>query len=85
MLNVMVRILQLDIDALDDTDIRKVVPFPRFQKENLPNIQRLVDTLAAIGQRHDATPAQVSLAWLLAQGDNVIPIPGTTAPSVRLS
>lgn len=64
--------------------MRKAVPFPRFQPEHAPHIQRLVDTLAAVGARHGASAAQVSLAWLLAQGDNVIPIPGTTSASVRV-
>lgn len=67
---------------MEDGDIRKMIPWPRFQKENRPNIQRLVDAMTAIGKKHGATPAQVSLAWLLAQGENVIPIPGTTNLSV---
>ena len=50
----------------------------RFSKENFPNINKLVDVLADVGKRHNATPSQITLAWLLAQGDNVIPIPGTT-------
>ncbi len=36
--------------------------------------------LKAVAARHDATPAQVSIAWALAQGDNVVPIPGTKTP-----
>ncbi len=39
--------------------------------------QAIVDGLRAIGARHGATPAQVAIAWALAQGDNVVPIPGT--------
>ena len=37
----------------------------------------LVETVKAVAARHDATPAQVALAWLLAQGDHIVPIPGT--------
>ena len=37
----------------------------------------MVDLLTSIGKRKNATPAQIALAWLLAQGDDVIPIPGT--------
>lgn len=65
-------------EAFDDNDIRKKLPFPRFSQDNLPAIMKLVDGLKDIAERRDATPAQVTLAWLLAQGDNVIPIPGTT-------
>ena len=36
--------------------------------------------MRAVAERHDATAAQVALAWVLAQGDDVIPIPGTTKP-----
>ena len=52
--------------------------YPRFERQNFELVLRLVDTLGAIGARHDATSAQVALAWLLAQGPDVIPIPGTT-------
>lgn len=38
---------------------------------------KLVEKIRDIGKRHSATPGQVALAWLLAQSDNVIPIPGT--------
>ncbi len=49
----------------------------RFDKENFPKILELVDGLAEIGKRHNATAGQVALAWLLAQGKDIIPIPGT--------
>ena len=39
--------------------------------------QALVERVKAVAERHDATPAQVALAWLLAQGDHIVPIPGT--------
>lgn len=51
--------------------------FVRYSKENFPNILKLADNLKTIGEQHNATAGQVALAWLLAQGDDVIPIPGT--------
>ncbi|THH19409.1 hypothetical protein EW146_g1746 [Bondarzewia mesenterica] len=50
---------------------------PRFSKENFPNVLKLVDDLEKIGKKHGATAGQVTLAWVLAQGDDIIPIPGT--------
>lgn len=49
----------------------------RFGKENFPNILKLVKGLQDLGEKKDATAGQVTLAWLLAQGDEIIPIPGT--------
>ncbi|KAI0832053.1 Aldo/keto reductase [Trametes gibbosa] len=51
---------------------------PRFSKENFPKILNVVDGIQAVAKKYDATPGQVTLAWLLAQGDDIIPIPGTT-------
>ncbi|KZT18988.1 Aldo/keto reductase [Neolentinus lepideus HHB14362 ss-1] len=59
----------------EEGDIRRNVP--RYSKENFPNILKITDGLKAIGERHGATAGQVSLAWLLAQGDDIILIPGT--------
>jgi aryl-alcohol dehydrogenase-like predicted oxidoreductase len=56
---------------------------PRYSKENFPNILKLADGLKRIGERHGATAGQVALSWLLAQGDDVIPIPGTRKQKVR--
>jgi len=50
---------------------------PRYSKENFPNILKLAEGLKRIGEKHNATAGQVALAWLLAQGDDIIPIPGT--------
>ena len=50
----------------------------RFTPENLPNNLKLVDVVKAWAARKDATPAQVSLAWLMAQKPWIVPIPGTT-------
>ena len=70
-------------DDFEEGDWRRAVP--RFSKENFPNILKLVDSLNEIGKRHGVTPGQVTLAWLLGQGDNVIPIPGTTREKVGVS
>ncbi|KAF4580271.1 hypothetical protein EYR40_003205 [Pleurotus pulmonarius] len=56
-------------------DFRLAVP--RYSDEKFPKILKLADDLKAIGAKHDATAGQVALAWILAQGDHVIPIPGT--------
>ncbi len=50
---------------------------PRFAADARQDNLRIVDTLRAVAQRHAATPAQVALAWVLAQGKHVLPIPGT--------
>ena len=52
--------------------------FPRFTKENITANRALVDLLKQIAERKKATPAQVALAWLLAQKSWIVPIPGTT-------
>ena len=57
------------------TDIRATIP--RFAEENRKANQALVDLLAAIAGRKDATPAQIALAWLLARAPWIVPIPGT--------
>jgi aryl-alcohol dehydrogenase-like predicted oxidoreductase len=62
--------------TFDRTDFRNTVP--RFTPENRKANQALVDLLARIAARKKATPAQVALAWLLAQKPWIVPIPGTT-------
>ena len=57
-------------------DFRNVVP--RFNEENRKANQALVDLLARFAQQKKATPAQIALAWLLAQKPWIVPIPGTT-------
>jgi aryl-alcohol dehydrogenase-like predicted oxidoreductase len=57
-------------------DFRNVVP--RFSVENRTANQPLVDRIAQIARSHDATPAQIALAWVLAQKPWIVPIPGTT-------
>jgi aryl-alcohol dehydrogenase-like predicted oxidoreductase len=62
-------------EDLADDDWRKTNP--RFTGENFDRNLRIVDEVGAVASEADATPAQVALAWLLAQGDDVAPIPGT--------
>ncbi|HKV77705.1 MAG TPA: aldo/keto reductase [Candidatus Sulfotelmatobacter sp.] len=61
---------------LDSTDFRSTLP--RFTPENRKANQALVDLLGRIAQGKRATPAQIALAWLLAQKPWIVPIPGTT-------
>ena len=60
----------------DSTDFRNVVP--RFTQEARKANQALVDLLSKVAERKKATPAQLALAWLLAQKPWIVPIPGTT-------
>jgi len=63
-------------DDLAEDDWRR--QGPRFQGENFKKNLELVDRLGQIAAARDATPAQLALAWVLAQGDDMAPIPGTT-------
>jgi aryl-alcohol dehydrogenase-like predicted oxidoreductase len=62
-------------DQLADDDWRKTNP--RFTGENFQRNLRIVAEVKAVAEEANATPAQVTLAWLLAQGDDIAPIPGT--------
>jgi aryl-alcohol dehydrogenase-like predicted oxidoreductase len=62
--------------TFDSSDFRNIVP--RFTPEARKANQALVDLLRSIGERKNATPAQLALAWLLAQKPWIVPIPGTT-------
>jgi aryl-alcohol dehydrogenase-like predicted oxidoreductase len=62
--------------TFDSTDFRNILP--RFTPEARKANQALVDLLGNIGERKKATPAQIALAWLLAQKLWIVPIPGTT-------
>ncbi|AEJ61488.1 aldo/keto reductase [Spirochaeta thermophila DSM 6578] len=62
----------------DETDIRSRIP--RFKPEFLKANMALVDLVKEIARRKGATPAQIALAWLLAQKPWIVPIPGTTKP-----
>jgi aryl-alcohol dehydrogenase-like predicted oxidoreductase len=63
------------LDDLDDTDWRKTNP--RFTGENFQQNLRIADEVNAVAAEAGATPAQVAIAWLLAKGDDIAPIPGT--------
>lgn len=62
-------------DDFPEDDRRRMIP--RFSKENFPKVVEAVGSINAIAAKYDATPGQIALAWLLAQGPDVIPIPGT--------
>ena len=64
-----------DPDAFGPNDLRSVIP--RFYRDNFAHNLGLVERLSEIAARVNCTPGQLSLAWLLAQGTDVIPIPGT--------
>jgi aryl-alcohol dehydrogenase-like predicted oxidoreductase len=62
-------------DDLDEDDYRRFSP--RFQGENFQKNLDVVSTIEELAQRKGVTPAQLALAWVLAQGDDIAPIPGT--------
>ena len=67
------------LDDLPEDDWRR--SNPRFQGENFDKNLALADRIRDLAQAKGATPAQLALAWLLAQGNDVVPIPGTTKRS----
>lgn len=62
-------------DDFEEGDFRRMAP--RFSKENFPKNLALVDKLAAIAEQKGCTTGQLTLAWLMKQGEDIIPIPGT--------
>lgn len=62
-------------EELAETDWRR--NDPRYSEENLPANLAIVDAIAGVAAKHGVSNAQVALAWLLAQGDDIVPIPGT--------
>ena len=62
-------------DDLAPRDLRSTMP--RFLEENLAKNVLLLSDLRAMAQKYECTPGQIALAWLLAQGDDIVPIPGT--------
>jgi len=60
---------------LEQGDWRRTVP--RFDQANAADNARIVSVVKRVAAKHDATPAQIALAWVLAQGNDVVPIPGT--------
>jgi len=65
-----------DVSGFDARDIRRAMP--RFQGENFSANLRLLDGYTALAAEAGCTPAQLALAWLLARGPHIVPIPGTT-------
>lgn len=65
-------------DELEETDGRR--RFPRFQGENFRANLKLVDRVRGMAREKGVNPAQLALAWVLAAGGDVVPIPGTTRP-----
>jgi len=63
------------LDALQQKDRRR--DHPRFNPENLKHNIELLQPLESIAAVHKSTPAQIALAWVLAQGEDIVPIPGT--------
>lgn len=63
-------------DDLPEGDWRRGVE--KFSPDNFPTIMALADKIKAIASTHNATPAQICLAWVAAQGEDIIPIPGTS-------
>jgi len=63
------------LEGLPENDFRRGLP--RFDEKNLSENLRLVDRLTALAHEKGCTPAQLALAWVLAQGHEVVPIPGT--------
>jgi aryl-alcohol dehydrogenase-like predicted oxidoreductase len=62
-------------DDFEPGDMRRL--FPRFSKENFPKNLALVDRFKEMAAKKGCTPGQLTMAWLMAQGEDVIPIPGT--------
>jgi aryl-alcohol dehydrogenase-like predicted oxidoreductase len=62
-------------DSLADNDFRRSLP--QFQSENLARNLKLVEKVTGFANQLGATPVQVALAWLLAQDEHIVPIPGT--------
>ncbi len=62
------------LDDLPATDWRR--NDPRYSAENMPKNLAIVDAIAGVAKRHGVSNAQIALAWLLAQGQDIVPIPG---------
>jgi aryl-alcohol dehydrogenase-like predicted oxidoreductase len=64
-----------DTSQLEENDYRRVIP--RFKEEHWQNNTKLVNEFADLAKEKNCTPSQLALAWVLAQGEDIIPIPGT--------
>jgi aryl-alcohol dehydrogenase-like predicted oxidoreductase len=65
----------LDVSTLGDNDFRKTLP--RYQEKYAENNKKLAEGFAALAASKSVTPSQIALAWILSQGEHIIPIPGT--------
>jgi aryl-alcohol dehydrogenase-like predicted oxidoreductase len=68
-----------DVSALEPKDLRRNMP--RFEPVHYAANLKLLDGYGAVAAEVGCTPAQLALAWLLAQGEHIVPIPGTTQPA----
>lgn len=66
-----------DVTKVLDDDIRATIARPRFEAENFAQNEKLLVPFSEIAARQGCSMAQLALAWLLAQGDSIVPIPGT--------
>lgn len=64
-----------DISHLEQNDFRRISP--KFQQENLEKNLKIADTIIELAKQKNCTAAQLAIAWVLAQGDDIAPIPGT--------
>lgn len=64
-----------ETEHFEEGDFRRLLP--KFQKINLENNLQIVDKVISVAKHKGCTPAQLALAWLLAQDDHIVPIPGT--------
>ena len=67
-----------DCSSLDDTNYRATIARPRFEPDNFAKNSKLLEPVAAIAAQQEMSLAQLSLAWVLAKGQDIIPIPGTS-------
>ena len=63
-----------DLDSLEENDRRHAMP--RFQADNLPNNLAMVDALKSIADKHKVSTSALAIAWVLARGEDIVPIPG---------
>lgn len=67
-----------DCSSLDDSNFRATIARPRFEPENFAENSKLLLPIAEIAKQEGISMAQLALAWVLAKGDDIIPIPGTS-------
>jgi aryl-alcohol dehydrogenase-like predicted oxidoreductase len=70
-------LLTATVNKAEDVASDRRADHPRFKGDNLARNRQLVNAIEAMAKKKGCTPAQVALAWLLAQGPDIVPIPGT--------